>query len=41
MTLELDRIDGAILACLQQDGRISNQQLAERVNLSPAGMWHF
>jgi DNA-binding Lrp family transcriptional regulator len=39
MTLELDRIDRAILGCLQENGRISNQELAERVNLSPAPCW--
>ncbi len=35
----LDRIDRAILACLQQDGRISNQEIAAQVNLSPAPCW--
>jgi Lrp/AsnC family leucine-responsive transcriptional regulator len=30
----LDRIDAAILNALQEDGRISNQDLAERVHLS-------
>lgn len=35
----LDRIDRAILDCLQQDGRMSNQDVAERVNLSPAPCW--
>lgn len=34
--LELDAIDRAILDCLQADGRISNQELAERVGLSPS-----
>ncbi len=32
---ELDRIDLKILACLQDDGRISNLKLAENVALSP------
>ena len=32
----LDRYDRRILALLQQDGRISNQTLAERVGLSPS-----
>ena len=30
----LDRFDLALLAALQQDGRLTNQELAERVNLS-------
>ncbi len=30
----LDKIDRAILAAIQQDGRISNARLAERVGLS-------
>jgi Lrp/AsnC family transcriptional regulator, leucine-responsive regulatory protein len=32
--MKLDRYDRAILQALQQDGRISNVQLAARVNLS-------
>ncbi|SDF28427.1 Lrp/AsnC family transcriptional regulator [Limimaricola pyoseonensis] len=32
----LDRIDRAILAALQGQGRLSNAELAERVNLSPS-----
>ena len=32
----MDAIDGPILAVLQDDGRISNQELAERVGLSPS-----
>jgi Lrp/AsnC family transcriptional regulator, leucine-responsive regulatory protein len=32
----LDAIDRAILRTLQEDGRITNQALAERCNLSPA-----
>jgi len=32
----LDKIDLKILAILQADGRLSNQEVAERVNLSPS-----
>ena len=35
---ELDRIDRRILAILQEDGRISNLKLAERVALSPTAV---
>lgn len=34
--IELDVRDRAILISLQQDGRLSNVDLAERVNLSPS-----
>ncbi len=34
--LALDRTDLAILEILQQDARISNQELADRVSLSPS-----
>lgn len=34
--MELDRYDRQILALLQEDGRISNQDLAERIGLSPS-----
>jgi Lrp/AsnC family leucine-responsive transcriptional regulator len=34
--MELDRYDRHILQVLQQDGRISNQMLAERIGLSPS-----
>ncbi len=34
----LDRIDLKILACLQDDGRISNLKLAEAVTLSPTAV---
>ena len=34
--MELDRYDRQLLAVLQQDGRISNQELAERIGLSPS-----
>lgn len=32
----LDKTDRKILSILQQDGRLSNQEVAERVNLSPS-----
>ena len=34
--MQLDRYDRQILQVLQQDGRISNQDLAERIGLSPS-----
>ncbi len=34
--MELDRYDQQILDVLQQDGRISNQDLADRIGLSPS-----
>jgi len=34
--IELDAIDRRILAILQDNGRLSNQDIAERVNLSPS-----
>ncbi|WP_207459663.1 Lrp/AsnC family transcriptional regulator [Azospirillum sp. SYSU D00513] len=34
--IKLDRIDRKILALLQEDGRIPNNELAERVGLSPS-----
>lgn len=34
--LEIDKFDRQILAVLQQDGRISNQELADRIGLSPS-----
>jgi len=34
--LELDRTDRRILQLLQQDARLTNQDIAERVNLSPS-----
>lgn len=36
MTMKLDRYDRRILELLQQQGRISNQELAERIGLSPS-----
>ena len=35
-TVDLDRIDRRILTALQQDGRLTNQALSERVALSPS-----
>jgi len=35
---DIDRIDLKILACLQEDGRISNLKLAEIVSLSPTAV---
>ena len=37
--INLDRTDVAILDCLQADGRMSNQEIAARVNLSTAPCW--
>ncbi|MBK7898006.1 MAG: Lrp/AsnC family transcriptional regulator [Azonexus sp.] len=34
--MQLDRYDRQILSLLQQDGRISNQDLADRIGLSPS-----
>jgi Lrp/AsnC family leucine-responsive transcriptional regulator len=34
--MKLDRYDRRILEILQQDGRISNQDLADRIGLSPS-----
>src|SRR5690606_16507597 len=34
--MQLDRHDRQLLEILQQDGRISNQDLAERIGLSPS-----
>jgi Lrp/AsnC family leucine-responsive transcriptional regulator len=36
MIMELDRYDRRILELLQEQGRISNQELAERIGLSPS-----
>ena len=35
-----DEIDRQILRTLTRDGRISNQKLADTVNLSPTPCWH-
>jgi Lrp/AsnC family leucine-responsive transcriptional regulator len=34
--MELDRYDRRILELLQEDGRLSNQELADRIGLSPS-----
>jgi Lrp/AsnC family leucine-responsive transcriptional regulator len=34
--IELDKIDLQILAILQREGRVSNQEVADRVSLSPS-----
>ena len=34
--MDLDRYDRAILAALQRDGSMSNQELADRIGLSPS-----
>jgi Lrp/AsnC family transcriptional regulator, leucine-responsive regulatory protein len=34
--MDIDRYDRQILVVLQEDGRISNQDLAERIGLSPS-----
>ena len=39
MSKTLDRVDRRILDTLQGDARISNQDLAKRVGLSPAPCW--
>jgi DNA-binding Lrp family transcriptional regulator len=39
MAKKLDRLDRRILDELQGDARISNQELAKRVGLSPAPCW--
>ena len=39
MAKVLDRVDRRILDTLQADARISNQELAKRVGLSPAPCW--
>ena len=36
---KLDRYDRRILELLQADGRLSNQELAEKIGLSPAPCW--
>ena len=35
-SLQLNRYDRQILSVLQEDGRISNQELADRIGLSPS-----
>ena len=34
--IDMDRFDRQILQVLQEDGRISNQDLADRIGLSPS-----
>ena len=34
--MQIDRYDRQILQLLQQDGRISNQELADKIGLSPS-----
>lgn len=36
MTIELDRYDRQILDLLQRNGRMTNQELADAINLSPS-----
>ena len=38
-TVELDRHERKILQALQADGRLSNQDLAESIGLSPSACW--
>lgn len=35
----LDKIERQILTVLQAEGRLTNQQLAERIKMSPAACW--
>lgn len=39
MNLSLDAMDVKILEALQEDARLTNQKLAERVGLSPSPCW--
>ena len=39
MSKTLDRVDRRILDALQGDARISNQELAKKIGLSPAPCW--
>lgn len=39
MAKELDRVDRRILDTLQADARITNQELAKNIGLSPAPCW--
>ena len=34
--IELDKMDRRILAVMQENGRLSNQEVAEQVSLSPS-----
>lgn len=35
----LDKVERQILTVLQSEGRLTNQQLAERIQMSPAACW--
>ncbi|VWC76239.1 AsnC family transcriptional regulator [Burkholderia lata] len=37
--IEVDKIDREILRLLQKDGRLTNAELASKINLSPAASW--
>ncbi len=37
--VSLDHYEIQILSALQEDGRLTNQQLAEQVGLSPSACW--
>lgn len=39
MSVSLDKMDVRILAALQEDGRLTNQRLADKVGLSPSPCW--
>jgi len=39
LTVELDEVDRSILRYLQEDGRLSNARLAERLSLSETPCW--
>ncbi|WP_245595679.1 Lrp/AsnC family transcriptional regulator [Hydrogenovibrio kuenenii] len=36
MTVQLDKFDKAILLALQENGRLANQELADKIGLSPS-----
>lgn len=38
-TVSLDRYERSILIALQEDGRLSNQDLARKIGLSPSACW--
>lgn len=37
--MKLDKLDVAILTALQNDGRLSNRDLAKKISLSPSPSW--
>ncbi|MGH1539131.1 MAG: Lrp/AsnC family transcriptional regulator [Arenicella sp.] len=39
MTVSIDKVDRKILDILQVEGRLSNQEVADRVNISAAACW--